>query len=119
MPYLTFRVGCWLDERFKVKRLDTGCCDCCHCPSGHCWGWLAVGLLAYGAAIEIAQGTLTTDRDASWADWIADALGLALGHQVASHMNTAGNLSGSSPRRQRGDRRACSPGCITRIDTSQ
>lgn len=58
------------------------------------WGWLAVGLLAYGAAIEIAQGTLTTDRDASWADWLTDALGLALGHQVASHMNTAGSLSG-------------------------
>jgi VanZ family protein len=59
------------------------------------WLWLAGGLLCYGAAIEIAQGLLTTDRDASFADWIADALGLALGHQVASHMNTAGSLSGN------------------------
>lgn len=58
------------------------------------WLWLAGGLLGYGAAIEIAQGVLTTDRDASFADWIADALGLALGHQVANHMNTAGSLSG-------------------------
>jgi VanZ family protein len=75
-------------------------------------GWpLALGLLAYGLSIELAQTLLTTDREASVGDVLADACGLALGWallrwlgqvrlgallgQLASHMKTAGNLSGN------------------------
>lgn len=69
--------------------------------------WLAIlaaGLLAYGGLVELMQGWLTPDREASWLDWLADATGLLLGaallrgwerRQPASHMNTAGSLSGS------------------------
>lgn len=41
--------------------------------------WLALGLLAFGAGIELAQATLTTYRAAEWLDWGADGGGLALG----------------------------------------
>lgn len=40
---------------------------------------LALLLLAYGVAIEVAQGVFTTTRDASAADVLADAAGIALG----------------------------------------
>ena len=43
---------------------------------------LAVGLLALGGAIELAQG-LTATRSAEWFDWLADAVGIALGWAVA------------------------------------
>lgn len=46
------------------------------------WPRLAWGLLAYGAAIEIAQGAWTPDHDASVLDWIADAVGLASAHAM-------------------------------------
>lgn len=39
---------------------------------------LAVALLCYGGAIEAAQA-LTPTRQAEWADWLADAIGIALG----------------------------------------
>lgn len=39
---------------------------------------LALGLTAYGAAIEILQ-SLTSFRDPSWADLLADVLGIAIG----------------------------------------
>jgi VanZ family protein len=39
---------------------------------------LAVGLLAFGAAIELLQG-LTPDRQPSWGDLLADGAGVALG----------------------------------------
>lgn len=54
------------------------------------FGWMAqrawpdrlhlplLGLLAYGGLVEIGQGLLTTTRSASWADLLADALGLLL-----------------------------------------
>lgn len=42
------------------------------------WALLAV-LLAYGAAIELAQALFTDNREASVADWLADACGLAWG----------------------------------------
>jgi VanZ family protein len=46
--------------------------------AGYRPGWvLAAGLLAYGIAIELAQG-LTTYRDASAADVLADLAGIAL-----------------------------------------
>ena len=44
--------------------------------------WLSritIGLMAYGAAIELLQGALTTTRQASMADWLADCVGIALG----------------------------------------
>ena len=39
---------------------------------------LAVGLVMLGGAIEVAQG-FTATRTAEWLDWLADALGIALG----------------------------------------
>ena len=44
---------------------------------------LVIGLLAYGGAIELLQG-LTPTREPSWADWAADAAGLALGVWVGA-----------------------------------
>ena len=44
---------------------------------------LAIGLLALGGAIELAQGGLTTTRSAEWFDWFADAAGIALGWATA------------------------------------
>jgi VanZ family protein len=45
--------------------------------------WIAVGLIAFGAFIEISQGTSIVHRDASWADLAADTAatlaGLILG----------------------------------------
>lgn len=55
------------------------------------WGLLAyplhpwrvlLGLLAFGGAIEVAQA-MTTWRFADWQDWLADAVGLALGAALA------------------------------------
>lgn len=40
---------------------------------------LAVGLLLFGAGIELSQAWFTTTRSASWGDWFADAAGLLLG----------------------------------------
>lgn len=42
----------------------------------HVWR-IAVGLLFYGALMELAQG-LTADRFADFYDWIADAVGVAI-----------------------------------------
>jgi VanZ family protein len=46
-------------------------------------GWraswpLAIGLLGYGALIEVAQALTPTDRSASLSDVVADAFGVAL-----------------------------------------
>ena len=46
---------------------------------------LALGLLAYGGAIEGLQ-SLTPTRQASWVDWIADGAGLVLGHVLAARV---------------------------------
>lgn len=40
--------------------------------------WLAPALLAYGGFIEIAQ-SFTPQRQADWADLLADSIGIALG----------------------------------------
>ena len=45
------------------------------------WGVL-LGLLAFGGAIELAQAS-TTWRFGDWQDWLADAVGLALGGALA------------------------------------
>lgn len=42
------------------------------------WPALALGLLALGAAIEVAQG-FTPTRTAGLGDWLADAAGIACG----------------------------------------
>jgi VanZ family protein len=39
---------------------------------------IVVIMLAYGAAIEVAQG-VTGSRHADWRDWVADAIGLVIG----------------------------------------
>jgi VanZ family protein len=44
---------------------------------------LMLGLLALGAAIEVAQGALTATRSAEWLDLVADALGVGFGHLIA------------------------------------
>lgn len=47
-----------------------------------CWPAVAprvvVALAAYGAAIEVAQATLTTTHVGDWKDWVADLVGLLL-----------------------------------------
>ncbi len=45
------------------------------------WSWLA--LLAFGGGIEIAQ-LFVPPRSAEWADWLADAVGIALGTLIAT-----------------------------------
>ena len=42
-------------------------------------GRIAIGLMVYGAAIELLQAALTSTRQASLADWLADCVGIALG----------------------------------------
>ena len=42
----------------------------------------AIGLIAYGIAIEIAQALFTTTRQAEFSDALADAFGVALGMTV-------------------------------------
>ncbi len=46
-------------------------------PTRQRWPWL-IGLLAYGAAIEVLQ-SFTPNRQAEWGDLLADGLGIALG----------------------------------------
>ncbi len=40
---------------------------------------IAVGMLAFGGAIEVMQGAFTVTRQASWLDLLADAFGITLG----------------------------------------
>jgi VanZ family protein len=65
------------------------------------WLPVAVGMLGFGAAIEVMQGAFTMARQASWLDLSADAVGIALGLWVgrwalrqatdqANQANTAG-----------------------------
>jgi VanZ family protein len=44
-------------------------------------GGMFAGLLAFGALIEVLQG-LSGYRFAEWGDWLADALGVAVGHAL-------------------------------------
>lgn len=46
------------------------------------WIWLAIALVGYGIAIEIAQSFLPP-READWHDVVADSVGIALGLAVA------------------------------------
>jgi VanZ family protein len=43
------------------------------------WLRIALGLLALGAGLEMAQGRLTTTRSAEWLDLAANAAGIAAG----------------------------------------
>lgn len=45
--------------------------------------WLALGLLTMGAAIEVAQATLTASRQADGVDLLADAVGIVAGIALA------------------------------------
>lgn len=49
----------------------------------HRWLRIAVGLLALGASIELAQAGLTEARSAEWLDMAANALGVAGGIAAA------------------------------------
>ena len=47
--------------------------------------WLSrifIGLMVYGALIELLQAALTSTRQASMADWLADCVGIALGYVI-------------------------------------
>ncbi|MBF0257786.1 MAG: VanZ family protein [Desulfamplus sp.] len=46
------------------------------------WRTVCIGLIAYGAAIEIMQATLTTTRFGDVADFIADGIGVVIGISV-------------------------------------
>lgn len=41
--------------------------------------WIGLGLLAFGLGIEALQKLPFVDRDASWADFLADGAGVAFG----------------------------------------
>lgn len=41
--------------------------------------WIGAGLLAFGFGIEVLQKLPFVDRDASWADFLADGAGIAFG----------------------------------------
>jgi len=56
---------------------------------------LLVGLLCYGAAIEVAQ-SFTPTRSAEWGDLLADLIGMAAGAMLAMLIDrVAGERSGS------------------------
>lgn len=44
-----------------------------------CLAWVAVGLIAFGIAIEFAQALFTANRQAEVMDAVADAVGVAVG----------------------------------------
>jgi hypothetical protein len=48
------------------------------------WPWLALGLLAMGIAIELAQGAMHVGRTAEVRDVLANASGVALGAMLAA-----------------------------------
>ena len=48
------------------------------------WGWLALGLLGMGLALEIAQGAMHLNRTAEARDMLANAAGVALGGLLAA-----------------------------------
>jgi VanZ like family. len=45
--------------------------------------WVAIGLSMLGALIEVVQYWMGFGRDADWRDFVADALGIALGLGLA------------------------------------
>jgi hypothetical protein len=45
--------------------------------------WLMLGMIAFGAAIELAQLLPQLHRDAEWSDWLADILAVLLALAVA------------------------------------
>ena len=63
---------------------------------------VAAGLLVYGAAIEAAQG-LTTWRVADPRDWLADALGVALGALLIGALARRTQVGAGGQRLSRGD----------------
>ena len=79
-----------LEHLDKLLHISAFACLACvaswsWAPSRRCAWQVALGLALYGAFIELVQSQLPT-REASLADWLADALGIALGlvlaHQV-------------------------------------
>jgi hypothetical protein len=62
-----------------------------------------VSLVAYGAAIELVQGTALVGRDADVVDWVTDALGALTSLAVLSWVRR---------RRRRGRRHAPPRGCL-------
>lgn len=50
------------------------------------WLRVAVGLLLFGAAIELAQELFTETRSGEWLDMVANAAGIATGMAVAALM---------------------------------
>jgi VanZ family protein len=47
------------------------------------FGWLALLLIAFGAAIEVAQGLMDLGREADWRDLLADTIGITAGLLLA------------------------------------
>lgn len=50
-------------------------------------GRILLGLIVYGAVIEFLQQALTSTRQASPADWLADCIGVAIGFAVYRYLN--------------------------------
>lgn len=62
---------------------------------------LALLLLTYGVGIEVAQGLFTTTREASLADLLADAAGIALGLWLAQRWPAGSPAWGLQAKRER------------------
>jgi VanZ family protein len=45
--------------------------------------WVALGVLAFGGFIEIAQWAMNVGRSAEWLDFLADAIGVLVGSLLA------------------------------------
>lgn len=68
-----------------------------HCAGYRSWRQLMIGLLLLGAGIEVAQ-SFTPTRTAEWGDWLADALGVAVGFGLMALIALFARLSGSQPQ---------------------
>ena len=91
--------GAAVDFEHLDKVLHSSAFACLACVASWSWApsrrsaWqVALGLALYGAFIELVQSQLPS-REASLADWFADALGIALGLALAHGVRAkAGNL---------------------------
>ncbi len=70
----------WLEHSDKLMHAGAFAvmAMCAWCVWPQAWRRSALALAAHGAWIEGLQAALTTTRTASWGDWLADLVGIAL-----------------------------------------
>lgn len=54
---------------------------------------LGLGLMSYGALIEVSQSSFTTTRSGEVSDWFADVAGLFIGYLLACLISMIGSFS--------------------------